>query len=762
LFSRFFKRISRESLENFKTPTRSEEDGDDALAALADPPPRSAAARRYRLSPRPATQVVRFTPAMSASCRSSGYPFFAKLSLLRYKVWHGDPQRLWPAGCSDSDLVSAWLEFLETDSVDASAVPRRAKMVKQAEAWMANDIQNVLEEMDAPVDDEFALSMPVSPNQPGVAELVHPNPVLGRDGNANPEGNPGDGGFLPEDAVNDSDDPLLFRGNINPAQWVRPYTAEMLVQLSKFWNSEARLAEENKLQPAIGSPHRVLADFSLNPGQQRAFDMIVRSAAVPGAQLLAQVEGTAGTGKSYLIKALTMAFGDRLMITATTGLAAESIGGTTVHSALKLHLGSKSKMVSADSVTALQAAWRGKTHLSIDEKSMLGKKTFAVIDAHCKLVTGHMSRPFGGLSVILCGDWGQLPAVKDTVLYSGVPTYLARNLRSATDVVVLETYRMFNNVAYLTECKRQEGEEDVQRQFRSLLLRLRRAECTRADYDLLSTRFVRDPLLLKRQPWSDAVRVFTTNERADSYNFEKIRQLGEPIARIDAKNSTKEAHARSAQSMGNVDNILFVCQGAKVMLTRNLWKEAGLMNGSIGTVFDICYAPGTGPGRDVQPVCFLVYFERYRGTSVISDTRCIVPIVPVNGECLEKGRALVRKGFPLRLAYALTVHKSQGQTLQHAVIDIGDKEFSPGLSFVAISCVPRLDRLLLMPFEGQRLLRMGSGRGSSGWVDRRKEDERLRALGASSAAPKLLFARAKEHVVNAIDVVAANSAAERR
>ena len=76
--------------------------------------------------------------------------------------------------------------------------------------------------------------------------------------------------------------------------------------------------------------------------------MIVRCAAVPGAQLLAQVEGIAGTGKSYLIKALAVALGDRLMIIATAGLAAESIGGTTVHSALKLHLGTKSKMVSAD------------------------------------------------------------------------------------------------------------------------------------------------------------------------------------------------------------------------------------------------------------------------------------------------------------------------------------------------------------------------------------------------------------------------------
>ena len=100
-----------------------------------------------------------------------------------------------------AELVNAWLEFLETDSVDASAVPRRAKMVTQAEAWMANDMQNVLEEMDAPVDDEFALSMPVSPHQPGGAELVHPSPVLGRDGSA---GNPVDGGILPEDAVDDS------------------------------------------------------------------------------------------------------------------------------------------------------------------------------------------------------------------------------------------------------------------------------------------------------------------------------------------------------------------------------------------------------------------------------------------------------------------------------------------------------------------------------------------------------------------------------
>ena len=134
------------------------------------------------------------------------------------------------------------------------------------------------------------------------------------------------------------------------------------------------------------------------------------------------------------------------------------------------------------------------------------------------------------------------------------------------------------------------------------------------------------------------------------------------------------------------------------MLTSNLWTDAGLVNGGMGTVQAICYQSGGPPSL---PVTVMVRFDEYWGPTLHDGS---VPIVPQRHTWMQGGSACSWLQIPLKLAWAITIHKAQGLTLDKVVIDIGKKEFSAGLTFVARSRVCRLlDITFDPPFAYQRV-----------------------------------------------------------
>lgn len=161
------------------------------------------------------------------------------------------------------------------------------------------------------------------------------------------------------------------------------------------------------------------------------------------------------------------------------------------------------------------------------------------------------------------------------------------------------------------------------------------------------------------------------------------------------------------------------------MLTHNLWAEAGLVHGAPGTVKQIVFPDGVAP--PALPAAVIVHFPDYTGPSFVppgadSDEwdHC-VPVLPVTGEFTAAGRIHSRRQLPLRLRYAMTVHKSQGATLDKVYIDLGDKETTPGLTFVAMSRVRRVEDLYIHPgMSLQRIASIGAGNG----VQERKVEER--------------------------------------
>jgi ATP-dependent DNA helicase PIF1 len=175
-----------------------------------------------------------------------------------------------------------------------------------------------------------------------------------------------------------------------------------------------------------------------------------------------------------------------------------------------------------------------------------------------------------------------------------------------------------------------------------------------------------------------------------------------PVKKILSIYTGRNASKVSNEEADNLPNKLLVCVGAQVMLSTNLWTEKGLVNGSIGTITDVLWDTGQDPSVSM-PSLLLVCFSEYSGPDFPLYRSKIVPIFPVTCQFDYKGVPCTCKQFPLQLAYAITVHKSQGLTLSRVVLNIDQKEHCLGLSYVAISRVKALDRLMFeSPFDFSR------------------------------------------------------------
>ena len=169
---------------------------------------------------------------------------------------------------------------------------------------------------------------------------------------------------------------------------------------------------------------------------------------------------------------------------------------------------------------------------------------------------------------------------------------------------------------------------------------------------------------------------------------------------IAATHTGSKAHEVSTEDGGNLSVSLNVSIGARVMLTENIWTERGLVNGAQGTLRDIVWPNGTTDPRSEPPTALLIEFDKYDGPALVelSGGHKLVPNLRSKREWTRGDGVCSRVQFPIIVAYAITVHKSQGITVDRAVLDLSDKaDFVPGLTYVAISRVRSLEGVL---FEG--------------------------------------------------------------
>lgn len=371
----------------------------------------------------------------------------------------------------------------------------------------------------------------------------------------------------------------------------------------------------------------------------------------------ALLTGPAGTGKTFVLNqfiALAKYEGKHVSITATTGLAATHLGGTTIHAWSGMGVRDDIPDGFADHVSKTRREIIEKTDvLIIDEISMLHDFRLDMVDEICRLVR-RKDEPFGGIQVVMSGDFYQLPPVNRGDSRGG-GFVVNSNVWKEIDPVIL----------YLTNQYRQnEGDKLLE-----ILTSMRENDIRRHHAEALLNRV--DEALPEGL---ELTELHTTNIDVDRVNEGHLARLeGDEL--IYQQHTTGSAnYVENLQRSVLAPAVLTLKQGALVMTVKND-PSRRFANGSIGKVMDF------EPGTEYPVVEFL--------------NGKVVTIMPDTWELRDgdKKRASISQ-IPLRLAWAITVHKSQGMTLDAARIDLR-KAFVPGMGYVALSRVKSLDNLYL-------------------------------------------------------------------
>ena len=442
----------------------------------------------------------------------------------------------------------------------------------------------------------------------------------------------------------------------------------------------------------------------LNSKQKQLHDLIVDHYADVLAnrrpqQLLVNLDGRAGTGKSFVIMLIsktlqtmaeTVGESSPIQRAAPTGVAAFGISGRTLHAMFRLPITKTFQYaeLSTQALQTLQDALQDTRYLIIDEKSMIGLRTLWWIEKRCReiFVSGR-DQPFGGLNVILAGDFYQLAPVFDR------PLFFADDLANPQETQARLSYRLFDRTIVLDDIVRQQG--DTQRGFRRVLDNLRNESVTCEDWGMLASR-VRSAIPTEVSRFDAALRIYPTKAAVREYNHVRLRDLRIPVLRVRASHTGRGAQEADSDQGSNLWAELDLAVGSRIMLTENIWTACGLVNGAFGTVRDIVWPAYTTNPRDYPPTALLIQFDQYTGPPFLQydDGSEVVPILRSCREFYLNGVQCSRTQFPITIAYAMTVHKAQGLTVTEAVLDICRRDFSAGLTYVAVSRVRSLKGVL--------------------------------------------------------------------
>ncbi|KAL6405772.1 AAA ATPase and PIF1-like helicase domain protein [Ilyonectria robusta] len=246
---------------------------------------------------------------------------------------------------------------------------------------------------------------------------------------------------------------------------------------------------------------------------------------------------------------------------------------------------------------------------------------------------------FGGLNILLVGDFFQLPPVLQK------PLYYDKEVQGL-EIKGRNAYRRFDKTVFLKVVQRQRG--DDQEAFRTALGELRLLQLSKESWKLLSSRVQAKLDDREVARFVNALRVYATKDRVNEYNNYHLDRLSRPVIQVTAKNVGPGAAAAPDDKAGNLAKQIPICIGARLMLTSNLWQSVGLCSGARGTVYDIGWAFGAEPIQD-PPCVIMMEFDKYNGPVFLTTTdgRKIVPILPVERDFLIGATLCTRTQFPL-------------------------------------------------------------------------------------------------------------------
>lgn len=379
------------------------------------------------------------------------------------------------------------------------------------------------------------------------------------------------------------------------------------------------------------------------------------------------ITGSAGTGKSFLLRAILGDSKGTMGVSASTGIAAVNVGGMTVHSWAGVGIADQpakriAGMLMSRKGEAYQRITRYK-RLAIDEVSMIGSHLFTTLDQVFRLVRREPEAPFGGMQLVLFGDFLQLPPVGQandgTRFCFESPSWLDANIQTAM----------------LTRVFRQEDAV-----FSSALNDIRLGILSASARELLNSRHIGhhgEAAVPDPRPELRAVIVHTHNADVDAINREWLAKLPGASKTYMATDSGIPSALAVIQKNCLAPAELELREGSQVMLLKNLDPLAGFANGSVGVV--------TG-------------FSTFGGYPTVKFSNGISrTIEKEDGKWeIKEGETVLAKRVqvPLRLAWAITAHKSQGMTLDKIEVHL-DRAFEDGQAYVALSRARTLDGLFI-------------------------------------------------------------------
>lgn len=384
--------------------------------------------------------------------------------------------------------------------------------------------------------------------------------------------------------------------------------------------------------------------------------------------------GAGGTGKTFLLNLIIEQLRERyshksVFVTATTGVAALNLAGSTLHSfaGFGISINDPQKMLK-DCKTFIRTRWRQTRALVIDEVSMLDAKTYDVLEEFARGVR-QSNLPWGGIQLVLSGDFFQLPPVTP----GEKPAFCFQGERwRHSDLVVIRLVRVF----------RQHGDPE----FASILAEIRRGEVSDRAKELLAS-CVRPP------PPGEILPTILHSHRANSQEenqqfFDSL--CSSPIHQYESKDRGDEKYRSTLDRSCQAPKTLYLRKGAQVMLLCNI-PDLQLVNGSRGVV------------KSLDENAIKVDF--FGHSNNVGDEKLISVSVPVKRFEYRLGDKVLatRDQFPLQLAWSSTIHKAQGLSLDFVEVVVNEA-FAEGQVYVALSRATSLKGLFLRePLDPSRV-----------------------------------------------------------
>ncbi|KAJ2916205.1 hypothetical protein MD484_g4202, partial [Candolleomyces efflorescens] len=504
--------------------------------------------------------------------------------------------------------------------------------------------------------------------------------------------------------------------------------------------------------------------ISNNPEQLQAFRIVAEHVLSGGLQLLLYVGGMGGTGKSYVVNAITELFerlGRRheLAIGAPTGIAATLVGGSTLHSLILAN--PSQKMHRSEHLAKI---WRPIKYMIVDEVSMVGAQFLALMSSRIRIGKADIpfasALPFGGVNIIFTGDFCQLTPPKQKSVFAHElvhsPSFAeSRNIEGISNLAGVYLWRQVQTVVLLQKNHRQ----SIDPTYARVLEVIRKGAAGRSEGNSLRVDNMSIVTYLRQRDlqhvrhhspntlelFKDAPVVVGSKRLRDLLNVRLIRSNAAHLGKEVWLYHSRDIVQRREVSNGWIRNYLWnlpsrrtrdtfgilpLFVGMKVMITENISITHRAVNGAEGTVTKICYSEGQDGIRYAEVVYVHIPKSGLRVSGLAKD---VVPIVPTSTSIQHiltigsyQMKSFTRRQCPLVPAYCYTDYKSQGRSLEKVVVDLASAR-NQGV-YVMLSRVKSLQGLLILRwFPEAKVLRDLSG-------ELREELSRIEKLSRATAA----------------------------